>query len=121
GPFSEGVLRRLLERPLRRLPLRRVPGPALAVPLWLGHSLYEIASRRRPLGYPSFCREVVAKALPEIGARVLPADARGYRRLVAAFGEVELGDDASYDAGALVPLPDGAGREVPYVLLSCTR
>jgi SAM-dependent methyltransferase len=120
GPYSGGVLHRLLERPLRRLPLRRVPGPALGVPLWLGHSLYRIASRRRPLGYPIFRREL-GKALPEIGSRVLPADVDGYRRIAPAFAQVELADEkATYAAGALVPLTGGVG-EGSYVLLRCIR
>jgi SAM-dependent methyltransferase len=120
GPYSGGVLHRLLERPLRRLPLRRVPGPLLGMPLWLAHSLYRIARRRRPLGYPIFRREF-GKALPEIGSRVLPADADGYRRLAPAFAHVELADEkATYAAGALVPLTGGVG-EGSYVLLRCIR
>jgi SAM-dependent methyltransferase/uncharacterized protein YbaR (Trm112 family) len=120
GPHGGGVMRRLLKRPLRRLPLRRVPGLALAIPLWLGHSLHEIVGRRRPLDYPSFRREI-AKALPEIGTRVLPADARGYRRLAPGFAQVELADpDATFASGALVPLTTGP-RELSYLLLRCAR
>jgi SAM-dependent methyltransferase len=122
GPFDEGVARRLLERPLRRLPLRRVPGPLLAGVLWSAHSLYQIAGRRRPLTYRSFRREVVSKALPEIGSRVLPADAHGYRRLAPAFSQIELADEeATLRTGALVELSGGTSSEKSYVLLHCTR
>jgi SAM-dependent methyltransferase len=118
--IEERAVRRAVERALRRLPLKRLPGGAIALMLWLGHSGYSLVKLQRPLRYGSFRKEL-SKALPEIGLAGLPADPADYRRLAGDFAHVEILDHAAvYRTGALVP-PEGSAARTPYLILRGTR
>jgi SAM-dependent methyltransferase len=117
---SQPRLRKRVDRILRRLPTRWLPGRLIVVALWCGYRLYMAAARRRALDLASFKREV-GKALPESAVSGLPFRLRSYGRMVEGFSRTELFDEGSlYYARRLVPV-SGAAFRIPYFVLRSTR